>query len=360
MPSKQKKLVFVTRPISPPWDEGSKNLALDLSKKIRINKLSISLLTTGFVLKSVPKDVAQIPLYSNSKLNFFNKAKLFLFLIRARFDIFHLIFVTTPITSLFVRLILILKRVRSVQTVASLDKNLPNFFLRLMLYGNRIVCFSKSTADKIKSTGISNVEIIPPGVDVDKFKPGNKKNKIAFLGELYRMDSFPIVSELVPLLVSELPNYSIVLGFRGSTKPPQERESINKLHKKYSNIKNVDWKDVIGEMEEFLKDTKLVIIPAKKTQGKFDFPMVLLEALSCGTPIIISPINPLLELTRYKGAFAPSINTPNSFANKIREILSEASYNSFSKQARETAVNNFSIEKVAKQYEKIYEELTKN
>ena len=67
-----------------------------------------------------------------------------------------------------------------------------------------------------------------------------------------------------------------------------------------------------------------------------------------------------VDPARYKGAFAPSINTPNSFANKIREILSEASYNSFSKQARETAVNNFSIEKVAKQYEKIYEELTKN
>src|SRR3989344_3493795 len=197
MKSNSKKLVFITRPIAPPWDEGSKNFTLSLAKKIRLPYLKPSILTTQKKIKSLPSYIKQVPLYNSSKLTFINKLKLFFFLLKTDAQIIHCIFVATPITSVILRCIFLFNKVKKIQTAVAFDTN-SSFILRLLLYGDYIICLSKTTVEKIKKTGTSNVIAIPPGVDTTLYVPGKKKNIIAFLGELYRMKSFDIVSELVP------------------------------------------------------------------------------------------------------------------------------------------------------------------
>ncbi len=356
-----KKLVFITRPINPPWNEGSKNFTFDLAREIHVSNLKICLLTTKESVTPLPPDVLQIPIYSSSKLNFFTKLRLLFFLIKTDADLAHFIFAVKPLTSVVIKLILFLKQIKSVQTIVSLDSNASPLMLRLTLYGNPIVCLSKTTTEKIKKAGLSNVQTILPSVNTKIFKPSEKKNKIAFLGELYRMESYDIVSKLIPLLNSAFPNYSIILGFRFSNKLPQEFRLREKLRKQTQEAKsNVEWRDVIENMPEFLKDTKLVVFPATLMRGKFDFPLVLIESLACGTPIIVSPIDSLLELARYKGAMIPDKNTPVAFEEKIKETLNGTSYDNLSKLARESALNHFSIQKSARKYEEIYGKLIKN
>ncbi len=358
MPLK-KKLIFITRPIAPPWDEGSKNFALHLAEKIRLPNLIPHILTTKTTTKGLPKNVVKIPLFFSSRLTFTTKLRLFFFLIKTNADIVHFLFVATPITGIVLRFLLFFKRIKTVQTVSSVEGN-SGFLLKLMIYGNRIVCLSKITAEKLGRAGLRNICIIPPGVDTERFKPSYKKSKIAFLGELYRMDSYSIISKLIPLLSYAFPDYSITLGFRFSNKLSQELELREKLHKEIAGLKNIEWENVIENMEDFLKDTKLVILPARVMWGKFDYPLVLLEALSCASLVLVSPVGSLSELTQYKGVLSPVENTADSFIEKVKEILSEKSYNNLSRLARESALKHFSIEKVAKQYEEIYGELIKS
>ena len=172
------------------------------------------------------------------------------------------------------------------------------------------------------------------------------------------MKSYDIVSELIPLLSSAFPDYTIFLGFRYSNKPPQERILREQLRKQLTKIKaQIIWSDVVKDMPTFLKTTKLVIFPATTMQGKFNLPLVLIESLACGTPVVISPISPISEYSKHKGFITPSVNTAVAFMEAIRNTLDKKSYNTLSKTARKTAINHFSIQKVVKQYEAIYKDL---
>lgn len=356
----EKKLVFITTPIAYPWDEGSKNLTLYLAKKIHVPNLTTYILTTKKQIESLPAHVKQIPLYSTPqstpRLTFQAKLRLFLFLIKTDADIVHLIFAAAPLTSILLKLLFLIKRVKTVQTIVALDIK-SSFLLRFALYGNHIACLSNNTAQKIKKLGFPQVHMIPPAVDAKKFVPQTKKKRIAFLGELNRLKSYDIVSKLIPLIAESFPDYTIVLGFRNIT---HQDESIlrENLQNKIKGIKNIVWHDVIDKMPQFLGETKLIIYPATTMQGKFDLPLVLIESLASGTPIVISNISPLLELSTYGGVGTPSKNTAASFIEAVRMILDKKSYNMYSQQARKTATDYFSIDKIVEQYEKIYEQLT--
>lgn len=357
----KKQLVFITRPISAPWDDGGKNFALDLARKIHIPDLKIYLLTTQETIPSLPKILHQIRFFHNPQLTFKNKLALFYFLLRNDADLFHLIFVATPATSMLLRIMFLFKKAKTVQTVLAFESD-SIFILKRMLYGDVIVCFSKSITEKIKKAGAKNIVTIPPGVDTTLYLPGKKKNIIAFLGELYRMKSYDLASELIPILATMYPSYTIFLGFRYSNKPRKEfilREQLKKLFiKKIPNAKTqIVWSDVIKDMPEFLKSTRLVVFPATTMKGKFNLPLVLIEALACGNPVVISPIQPINEYSDYPGFITPSDNTTAEFIKVIEKTLNEKLYNSLSKAARETAVRHFSLTMIAKQYERIYEKL---
>lgn len=353
----KKKLVFITRPIAPPWDEGSKNFALYLAKKIHVRGLIPHLLVTQKTIKSIPANIAQIPLYSQSQLTFLTKLRLFFFLLKTDADIAHFIFVLTPLTSAIIKFLFMFKTTKSLQTIVSLNVYSP-FILKLITYGDSLVCLSNMVAKKLRKAGIPNVHTIPPGVDINEFLPGKKENTIAFLGELYRMESYFIIEKLLPLLAHAFPSYVIVLGFRFSNKLPQEYVLREKLRARTTKIKDrIVWQDVIENMPKFLESTKLVIFPATNMRGKFDFPLVLVESLACGTPVVVSPINPLMEYSQYEGVKTPFANTPISFMETVQKSLDENSYKALSKAARETAVKHFSIQEVVKKYEQIYKNL---
>lgn len=344
-----KKLVYITRPIAPPWDEGSKNLALSLASNIKHLNLKKYILTTRQKFP-LDKKVERIPLFSGPDINPLNKLKLIFFLIKSNADIFHFIFVATPVTSFLIKTILIFKKTQSIQTIVALEGN-P------VLFGSEIVCFSKTTARKL-GHNIKRVKVIPPAIDIHKFKPGIKKNKIAFLGELYRTKSYKIILKLTKSMARNFSNYEIVMGFRRISEPENEPKMVKKLKKDLGGFKNVKWEKTIENMPEFLKDTKLIIFPAKKTSGKFDFPLVLIEGLSCGIPSIVSPIGPLLELSEADGVVRPHMNTPASFLKTVKSVLEPRKYSKLSGNARKTAIKNFSINKIAKKYEKIYSQIS--
>lgn len=346
-----KQIVFLTRPIAPPWDEASKNLAYYLALHVQIPSIQCILLTTQTKL-ALPSNIIQESIHTTKALNLKSKFRLLWYLIRSDIDCVHALFVFTPITGMIIKMLKLWKRFKVIQTVASISRN--TYFLHFTVFGDEVVCFSKTTAALLKSLGVQP-HVIPPAVSLERFKPSKKNKSIAFLGELHRQNSYAIVEPLIDLLHKKLPDYQILLGFRTTRKPRKEGELVMKLKRKLTGVKNIVFMDIIEDMPTVLAKTTLVILPARSVTEKFDYPLVLLEALACGTPIVISNIGPLGELSSYPGVLTPKSNTPQAFLDTI--IRSLTSYPKLSKSARTTAEVNFNIEAISKKYEALYKKV---
>ena len=113
------KILFVTRPIGEPWNEGGKNLAYELSKNIKNHK--IVLLTKSDFSERLNKNILQERIYSSSSkrnVSFLDKIRLFIRLLsRDDVDIYHFIFTPELYSSLLIRFILKIKNKKSIQTI---------------------------------------------------------------------------------------------------------------------------------------------------------------------------------------------------------------------------------------------------
>lgn len=86
-------------------------------------------------------------------------------------------------------------------------------------------------------------------------------------------------------------------------------------------------------------------------------PISLLEALSFGLPAVASAVGGITEVLDDKNGFAIDNQAP-VFAEKIEYILSDSNrYNLMSEYARQTYIDNFTIEKMIDGYRYIYNEI---
>lgn len=84
-------------------------------------------------------------------------------------------------------------------------------------------------------------------------------------------------------------------------------------------------------------------------------PIVIIEALACGKPVVASAVGGISELLDGTNGFAVE-NDVRAMADKIQYILSDADlYGRMSKAARETYLRSFTVDKMVKGYSQIYE-----
>ena len=107
-------------------------------------------------------------------------------------------------------------------------------------------------------------------------------------------------------------------------------------------------------VREQLKPAKGLIFPSNNFEG---FPMAISESFSCGTPVITSDIGSQAEIVKdgYNGLHF-RMNDPEDLRSKIK-MLSSASMDVMSENARETYGNLYNEKANYKMLIKIYEEL---
>ncbi|MDZ7611575.1 MAG: glycosyltransferase family 4 protein [Candidatus Moranbacteria bacterium] len=375
-----KKVLLFTRPLNPPWDEASKNLAYQIAVKCREKDIHFNVFT-GKGSSGKPafaENVTAREIFKKTEFDTAERARLLIYFMTERNSqgIIHFLFTPRPLTSFFFRLKLAFSKVKTIQTIATLS---DNYFqnpksLKKILFGDKIVAQSEYTFKNLNKAGFENLELVYPGIDIQKFSPGAKNNKlmrqlgiknndftVLFAGEYTRLNAIDDIMEAFYRLwkrpAGDGGEIKLILACRiKSSSDRQKKEAAMNECKKRGFLEKVIFLDTIENMAELYRVSDINIFPAREMAGKFDIPLALVEAMAVGKPVIVSDIPVLQEFIKdgKTGIITPKASPENLEKNISMLKNNPEKYEFIAKNGIEFARKNFDIEKNIKKYIEIY------
>lgn len=371
-----KKILLVTRPLCPPWDEASKNFAYTLARTT--TRYAPSVLTCRTAPPpALPGNIAQFPIYTSSALtlSLWQKMRLALFLHKKKHDfaIIHSFFTPTKQNTRMMRLCLAGSGGALVQTVATLREDLyTDADIKKMLYGEMIITYSAYAEKKLRSLGFSNVRHIYPGIDLALFAP-TKKNIAAmgiygltprdvtllYPGEYTRLNATDTIIDAFLRCAEKEKNVKLIMACRvKNNADARKKEELRTLLEKKNLLHRVVFTDTVADMNTLYNLADIVLFPVGSMQGKFDIPLSVIESYACAKPVILSDLPILREFSDPSFSAIIPPGDASALAEAILCLAQDAEMRTtLGKNARSFVEKNFSIKTSTASYEKLYDEL---
>lgn len=381
----RKKVLLVTRPIAPPWDEASKNFAYYLARNL--DMFDMYLLTNGF-LPDLPPHVKQKAIYTSNKLTYLQKVRLLKLrhILREDFGLVHYMLTPSKLNSFGFKTFIKSKRARTIQTIATLREDLlKDSDYKDILFADLIITYSDYAKNKLNSLGFNNVKRVYPGIDLELYKKTSKDDEMRKIfnvtddnfvlhyvgGEYARMGAMEVIVPLILKFKDELRRRKIVFCFPGRMKNKRDHE-LKAIFAKQIEVSGAS--DIVRYADEIQVERNsrgrnwmsrvnnsadAVLFPVRDMKGKFDIPLYVPEAMACEKPVIISNLPILSEMSNGKNSvIIPKGDIDALFAAIIDLYDNREKGASIGKEARKFVETNFDIKNIANIYRQIYEKLT--
>ncbi len=364
------KVLFISKCLAPPFQDGGKLLPLHLARHLETRR--VTLLTrpgVRFAEKHlIPEAVFPAP-HAWLPAGF---GHLSVFLRMLRFDeipIYHFFFAPNAASSYAARLALGLKgRQPTVQTISSAP--LSTKHLGSLLFGDALVTMSEATASVIRSQTTKPVHVIAPSVDLPKplddserqalrsrLSLSNDDVALLFAGDFDPGHVAGFFKKALPKLANT-PHWVLFIAVRDKTpRARAEREMLEQQVNQLGLSGRVRFLGVVEDFSALLGAMDLNLFPADTLATKVDLPFVLLEGMARGVPILTSNLAPLCELGEPE-SLGPrhAVGDVADFLGKLAPLLEDASLRqSLGTRAREQAGDVFNHSRMAQAYEAIYQ-----
>jgi asparagine synthase (glutamine-hydrolysing) len=235
-----------------------------------------------------------------------------------------------------------------------------------LLRSNAVIVLSEFSASQIRDIhGLptDNVTVIPGGVDCRRFRPA--PDRAALRAELGLPSGTLLltVRNLVPRMgldalieamrsvVSERPDCHLVIGGGGML-----REALQEQVRLLGLEENVRFAGFIPEerLADYYAAADYFVLPTRVLEG---FGLVTVEALSCGTPVLGTPVGGTQEiLRRFDPSFLFSGVEASDLADGILQRLrSSEDYEALRKRCEAFAVSTYGWEVLIPQVEELFQ-----
>lgn len=223
-----------------------------------------------------------------------------------------------------------------------------------------IVSPSQWLADRMKISypNLSDIRVINNGIDTSVFVPGDKmllrdalklpKDKflVLFVAEFSTNNPFK-GGEIVREVIGRTNDPNICFITIGA-----ENKSVNEYHLEFSYISEE------GELAKLYAACDVLFYPTNAD----NFPLVVLEAMSCGLPVIASAIAGIPEIIEddVNGFLVKGYSDVASYEHVLKHVISLKNTNKFQdiiKKSRETVVEKYSLTRMLENYHKLYSSL---
>jgi glycosyltransferase involved in cell wall biosynthesis len=222
------------------------------------------------------------------------------------------------------------------------------------------IAISKKMKEELLTLGISKDKIVylPNSVDTDLFKPQNQKenNMLLFIGRITAskglhilMKSLQYIKEPIRLVIIGLPHWD--LNYFQSVLGLIEKENRKGKHEIiYLGAKNQ------AELVEWYQKSSILILPSFY-EG---FPLTVLEAQVCETPVIATPVGGIPEIIKNNqtGILIPR-NNPICLAEAVQYLLENEDVRyKMGQIGREHVIKEYSLHSTVKKLITIYKQIT--
>lgn len=192
-------------------------------------------------------------------------------------------------------------------------------------------------------------------VNFNKFKLKKSINQrdydIGYIGRLSEEKGILNFIHSIPLILNEYPSKKIIIVGDGNLKNVvKDNISKNNLN---DNVKFTRWKSP-NKIPNLLNEIKLLVIPSYTESG----PIIALEAMACGTPILISKVGHVYNLINNgKNGFILENNRHNCIFKNIENILNYFNLNEIAYNGYATVQKEFNYKKTVEKWEIILNDL---
>lgn len=224
------------------------------------------------------------------------------------------------------------------ERVIKYENNLPSNVIKTLF-----------VAEKDSRYITSNKQVVPLGIDTDKFYPSHKKNKktIIFSGNMSYSPNIQAVRWFLDYCFNEICKKvdNDVTFLIAGTNPSKEILSYQS--------DNVIVTGYVDSISELIALSTLAIAPMQTGSG---MQSKILEAMSCEVPVITTTLG-LGDIEAEPDKEIIVKNSPNQFIDAVSDIINYPDkYIELSKSARNFVANNHSWQEHALTVDKIYNE----
>jgi len=236
----------------------------------------------------------------------------------------------------------------------------PSALKRIYLSRKRfsdIVVPTSYLANQLTRCGIryDKIHVIPLGVDSRLFSPSVKKGDvptkfrrvflkyktILFLGGYSQFRGIKKLIKAFRIIENRIENVKLILGLM------------------YSNVscKGCIVTGYRKDLHNFISLSDVIVLPYRNTFNMTSIPLTLIEAMSCGKPIVSTKIGPIPEVIRsYEDGILVDYDEV-SIANSIIELLENESLRKrLGEKAREKIIKKYDWRIIAERFTELYGE----
>ncbi|MCS7124306.1 MAG: glycosyltransferase family 4 protein [Candidatus Bathyarchaeota archaeon] len=253
--------------------------------------------------------------------------------------------------------------------VRSFNSLLRFFEHKLLERSDKIIAVSTHTKMELLEhydVSANKVHVIYNGVDINKFKPTDEKDKVKremgfvddkvvlYVGRLYRRKGLRTLLKAVPFILRKIKDVKFVISGKGFR---NEEKELRVLASKLKVEKNVFFLGYTPDdkLPKLYQAAEVFVLPSVY-EG---MPFTLLEALASGLPVVATNVGGIPEVVNHgeNGLLVKSQDL-QGLVEGILYLLENPDFaHEMGLSGRKTVEKNFSWQKVARQVLEVYNEV---
>jgi len=316
-------VLLVSKPIAPPWTDSNKNLVRDLATALVRYRPRVMVPAGARLPGVVCEEIYTVAgAYAPSRLA--NARVLARLVAGPSVDLWHFFFAPNPLTLRAGSIARAARRVPTVHTIASAPDDLER--VAPLLFADAVIALSQHSARRLAGVGV-HATVIPPALAPVSVSPAaieaaRAKHDLAgpyvlYPGDLEHSDGARTFIEAAALDDGAL---TWVIAARPKTVRAQGAlATLTTLAE--SRRAKVRFLGELTDIHAVVAGAALTTLVVDTLHAKMDLPLVLLESLALGVPVVVSSNTAAVEIMPSGGAVAVAPGDPAALFAQVRSLV---------------------------------------